>query len=266
MKQPVEICMLGAGNVATHLARALHDCGYIIKGVMSRTMAHAQELASSVDCPMATDSAKLLPEADVYIFSVKDDALPHLAQEIATCHPSCNSLMVHTAGSMPLSILSEHFSNAAVLYPMQTFSRNKAVNVSEVPFFIEGSNDEALRSISNIACHLSKHVTPLDTARRRILHLSAVFASNFSNHCYALAFQLLKEANINPQCLLPLIDETARKVHSISPQQAQTGPAVRWDEGVMASQAQLLASQPQLQQIYQLLSASIHHLHADSNS
>ena len=108
-----------------------------------------------------------------------------------------------------------------------------------------------------MAGQISDTVIPLDSDRRRLLHLAAVFACNFVNHCYAEASLLAAQAGIPFHVLLPLIDETAAKVHELTPQEAQTGPAVRYDRGVMQRQEALLAD-PVCQTVYRALSARIH--------
>jgi hypothetical protein len=55
--------------------------------------------------------------------------------------------------------------------------------------------------------------------------------------------------------MLPLVDETARKVHELHPTEAQTGPAVRGDENVMACQSALLDGTAKA--VYDLMSMSI---------
>lgn len=255
------ICLLGSGNVATHLAQAIAQAGYPIAAIYSRTYKHALELAEKLDSPPSvTDRIACLPQADIYLFAVKDHVLPTLAADLAQ-DPNIptEALFVHTAGSMPLATLNRHFKHAAVLYPMQTFSKATGVDFNRVPLFIEGSTPEASEQIQLLAEHLSANVTPLTSEDRKHLHLAAVFACNFANHCYTLAYRLLRESGIQPECLLPLIDETARKIHTTDPAAAQTGPAVRWDSNVMSEHLQALALHPELQEIYRAMSLSIHH-------
>lgn len=260
MKYSDSVCLLGAGNVATHLGRALQAANYPILGIFSRMAEHADRLAEELDCPIPTPHLEELPDAEIVIISVKDDAIPDVAYGWAKSHPQSHALLVHTAGSVPLKAVADVSEKAAVLYPMQTFSWTRPIDFQKVPIFVEGSNDEALLAVTKLAHNLSALVTPLDTARRRILHLSAVFACNFPNHCYALAYGLLRQAGIPPESLLPLIDETAAKLHELNPEEAQTGPAVRWDESVMQKHLLLLDGQPQMQAIYKMLSTSIHQL------
>lgn len=248
--------------MATNLARALKEAGHSIEAVYSRTKASAEALCIVVGGVPTDDIASLPFDADVYILAVKDDALPHL---IAQLHQSVpDRLLIHTAGSVPISAFGDH-KQCGVLYPMQTFSKERKADFSRIHFFIEGSTPQALLTIRELAesivgskSDIQDLVTELSSDQRRQLHLAAVFACNFSNHCYALAEKILAREGIPFDAMLPLIDETAAKVHTMSPLQAQTGPAVRYDKTVISRQSQLLADEPLLQQVYDLMSQSIH--------
>jgi predicted short-subunit dehydrogenase-like oxidoreductase (DUF2520 family) len=141
---------------------------------------------------------------------------------------------------------------------MQTFSKERRVELSEVPFFIEGNDDHAVRVSQTIAESVTGKVYALSSQARKHLHLAAVFACNFANHCYQLSAEILENYQIPFSVMLPLIDETARKVHELHPLDAQTGPAVRYDENVIRMQSALLSDTPALQEIYDQLSLSIH--------
>lgn len=221
--------------MATHLLKALLQAGHEVVSVNSRTL---EEL------PMA---------ADIYIFSVKDSALQDVIRNAVKGREG--QLFVHTAGSMPLDLFKGCCAHYGVLYPMQTFSLDREVDFHEIPLFIEASDGEALQQIKVLADSVSQHVYELSTADRRYLHLAAVFACNFANHCYTLAADVLAQKGLPFDVMLPLIDETARKVHELHPTDAQTGPAVRGDQNVMAAQSALLDGR--MRTIYNLMSESI---------
>lgn len=255
-----KVCIIGAGNVASHMAINLHKAGFLINGIFSRNIMNAQYLAEQTECAYATNRISKLPVSDAYIFSVKDSILEKLVDDLSKTGIATNAIVIHTAGSVPLSLLSQRFTKSAVIYPMQTISKDRNLNFQEVPLFIEASNISVQKKIEGLCRTLSNHVTVLSSEQRRKLHLSAVFACNFVNHCYALAFKLLSDASISPTFLLPLIDETAKKVHCMSPTDAQTGPAVRWDENVIAQQIESLSDSPEMQEVYKIMSQSIHKL------
>lgn len=249
------ISLIGSGNVATHIGHALAKVGYRINGVFSRTLAAAQALAGTLHCD-ATDHLEALPEADCCLFAVKDDALPSLAARWGALHP--DSFCLHTAGSVPMDIFEGKVENYGVLYPMQTFSKTRQVDFHAIPCFIEANAPETLDKVTQLARSVSDRVYVLPSERRRWLHLAAVFACNFSNHCYDIAARLLEKEGIPSDSLLPLIDETAAKVHELPACKAQTGPAVRFDRNVIDRHERMLADNPELRRIYELLSQHIY--------
>lgn len=264
----MELVFVGAGRLATQLAQALSDKGgHRIVAVYSRTMASAQALAQKVGAEAADSLSALLhhlpfpdngvkgQRADAIIIAVKDDALPTVASQIANLNPSCP--VFHTAGSIPAATLGD-ITHYGVIYPMQTFSKERRVDFSRVPFFIEASDDETLAVARAIAASVSSSVTVTDSEQRRRLHLAAVFACNFANHCYTLAADILENCGLDFTVMLPLIEETAAKVETMHPRESQTGPAVRYDQTVMQQQMQMLADMPVAQQVYRLMSDSIH--------
>ena len=250
----MEIVFVGAGRLATNLARALKDAGHQITAVYSRTMESASALSAQVG-GVPTDSIDALPlEADAYILSVKDSVLPAVIEQLRKGREK--QVFLHTAGSIPMAVFGAHL-HCGVLYPMQTFSKEKAVDFSRVHIFIEGSNDSTLRLAQTLALSVSPHVHEFTSDERRYLHLSAVFACNFANHCFTLSSKILEAHGLSFDVMLPLIRETAEKVETMHPREAQTGPAVRRDENVMEAQKALLSNEPEMQQIYDLMSKSI---------
>lgn len=257
----MKIVLIGAGNLATHLGKALHAAGHDMVQVFSRTMQSAENLASLLDAEPLTDMAQVRDDADVYIFSVKDSALEQLISQLCGGE---KKVFLHTAGSMPMSVFRGKALHYGVLYPMQTFSKQREVDFCIIPCFIEANDEFALKQIEGLAGQISHRVYQLSSEDRKYLHLSAVFACNFANHCYAASQELLQQHGIPFDVMLPLIDETAAKVHGMTPKEAQTGPAVRYDENVIGKQIQLLENQPYFQKIYDCMSKSIHELESEN--
>lgn len=257
----MKIVLIGAGNLATHLGKALHAAGHDMIQVFSRTMQSTEALASLLDAEPLTDISQVRDDADVYIFSVKDSALEQLISQLCGGE---KKVFLHTAGSMPMSVFRGKALHYGVLYPMQTFSKQREVDFSIIPCFIEANDEFALKQIEGLAGQISHRVYQLSSEDRKYLHLSAVFACNFANHCYAASQELLQQHGIPFDVMLPLIDETAAKVHGMTPKEAQTGPAVRYDENVIGKQIQLLENQPYFQKIYDCMSKSIHELESEN--
>lgn len=250
----MRICLIGAGNLATHLAPALAGKGHRFVQVYSRTVSSAGLLAQVLDCEAVTNPELVRPDADLYICALKDDALRQVLPRIEFG----SGLVVHTAGSLPMSILSDFTSRYGVFYPLQSFSKHRSLDLTKVPFFIEAALEKDLNILRDLASSLSDHVVQADSAQRKQMHLAAVFANNFVNYLYSIADDLVREKGIDFKYLLPLIEETAQKVRVLDPVHAQTGPAVRYDRSVMDVHLDALKEHPDWQLLYEALSRGIH--------
>lgn len=261
MKRSIEdtpIVFIGAGNLATNLAKALYAKGFRIVQIYSRTEESARTLAQEVEAAYTTDLATVAADAQLYVVSLTDAAFVQLLPEIVA--GKAHALWVHTAGSIPMEVWAGRVERYGVFYPMQTFSKQRAVDFRSIPVFVESNSEEDTRMLKEIASVLSGKVYEATSEQRKSLHLAAVFTCNFTNHMYALAAELLKKYRLPFEVMLPLIDETARKVHELEPRMAQTGPAVRYDTNVIGRHLQMLADEPEMQQLYRLISESIHRL------
>ncbi len=254
----ISIVFVGAGNLATNLACSLHRKGCRIVQVYSRTSASARQLAQLVEAEYTTELSFLTTDAQLYIVSLKDAAFVQLLPQIVLGREK--ALWVHTAGSIPMNVWQEHAGRYGVLYPLQTFSKQREVDFTDIPVFIESNSEEDGRLLKSLAAILSGRVYEANSEQRKSLHLAAVFTCNFTNHMYALAALLLKKYHLPFDVLLPLIDETARKVHELDPQTVQTGPAVRYDTNVIDAHLHMLADEPEMQALYRSLSDNIHRL------
>lgn len=250
------VVFVGAGNVAVHLAPALIPGGYRIVQIYSRTEKSAQPLARRLDCPYTTDLSQVVREAGLYIVSVKDSALEDVVCRLSR-YGNPDALYLHTAGSMPMDVWKGKVRRYGVLYPMQTFSKEREVDFSTVPFFIETAFREDAPYLKGIAEKLGSKAYEASSGQRKYLHIAAVFACNFTNHMYAICKHLLDSNGLPFESMLPLIDETARKVHELSPIEAQTGPARRNDRNVIGRHLDMLEQEPELATLYELISRDI---------
>jgi predicted short-subunit dehydrogenase-like oxidoreductase (DUF2520 family) len=210
-------------------------------------------LGKKLQADYTTDVNAIFPNADIYLFALKDSALSGIASAL----PSLQGLWVHTAGSISLDVFSDYSARRGVLYPLQTFSKNRKVSFQNIPLFIEANCQDDEQLLDTIARKLSDRVIHLSSGKRKSLHLAAVFACNFTNHLYALAAEILENHDLDWDLLLPLIRETASKVENMHPVEAQTGPAVRYDKNVINKHLEMLNEQPDVQELYRLLSESI---------
>lgn len=251
----LRVVLVGAGNVATHLGMALQKAGYEIVQVFSRTEDSASALAGQLGTDYTVSLEALCPDADLYIVSVKDAVLQSLLPSVVKGREE--ALFVHTAGSMPMNVWEGIATRYGVLYPMQTFSKQRPVDFRTVSFFVEANEADDLDTLKAMASSLGSKVYEASSEQRMSLHVAAVFACNFANHMYALSAKLLAKYGMPFEAMLPLIGETADKVHLLSPEEAQTGPAVRRDGNVMNKHLDLLADEPVLQELYEKISKSI---------
>lgn len=249
----MRLTFIGSGNVATHMAAAFKNAGHRIVQVYSPNMHNAALLAYHVGAAATNLLTEISSETDIFIISVKDDAIAQIAEALAVHQ----KLIVHTSGSTSLDVLLDYTNNAGVLYPLQTFSKTREVDFLTVPLCIEAANDSICTDIKQLAATVSNSIYSINSAGRKILHLAAVFACNFPNYLYGVAQQLLAGHEIDFNLLRPLILETAQKVQQQLPANVQTGPAVRNDQTTMAAHLQMLEGQPHLQAMYTLLSQGI---------
>lgn len=252
------IALIGAGNVATHLGKAWQQAGCTVVQVYSRTEQSASELATCLGVPFVTSLDEVCTDADIYVVAVKDAVLQELIPALVKGREA--ALFVHTAGSMPMAVWQGVAPRHGVLYPMQTFSKAREVDFTSVSFFVEANHQADKEALKELAEALSPKVYEATSAQRTYLHMAAVFACNFANHMYTLSARLLEKNGLPFDAMLPLIDETARKVHGLHPHDAQTGPAIRGDENVMGKHLAMLADEPEVKEIYRIISDSIRKL------
>jgi len=253
----MRICLIGAGNLATQLGMALSEKGHQIVQVWSRTAKSASDLASKLGCEYTTEITSIKTDTDIYLLAVSDSAIETvLSMRVWDATP-----VVHTAGSIPMNILSPYAVNFGVFYPFQTFSIGKRIDFDRIPVCIEANTPYNLELLKELGRSVSRDIRILDSRQRRQIHLAAVFVCNFVNHFYAIGEAILDEAGIGFEILKPLILETASKVTSQSPASAQTGPAARDDKKVIAQHLELLKHHPDLQNLYALISERIIQTH-----
>ncbi len=249
------VSIIGAGNVAWHLAPALEKAGHRVREIYNRSLRHAEQLATRLyDADILDVPDFSRSRSTVFVVAVADDAATLLLESLQIPE---NAIICHTSGTQPLEVLSR-YPNAGVFYPLQTFSKSRPLDVSRVPFCLEASNDDTEEVLVEIAQSLSQTVYLMSSQERKVMHVGAVFACNFTNHLLALAKQILDAENLEFDLLKPLIEETFRKALTAeSPALVQTGPASRGDARLIDAHVTYLAQAPHLQRIYKLLSDSI---------
>lgn len=250
------VTFIGAGNLTWHLAPALDNTDFSVREVYSRDHKKARQIVGRLYQAEAKKTLDFSTSTSrIFILAVSDDAIESLAGRIALPE---DSILAHTSGTTPLSALDHACTkNTGVFYPLQTFSQNRKINVAETPFFIEGRNAQVDYVLGRMGRAIGDSVFNLPSDKRMALHLSAVFASNFSNHMVSIAFDLMEHHDLKVHWLEPLIVETLNKSLETGPQAAQTGPARRGDLEILRKHAEFLKKDRKLREIYRVISQHI---------
>lgn len=248
----IEVVILGAGNVAFHLFRAFSEAE---NTRVIQVYNHREEnLNYFKDYTNTTNRISDLKAADFYLLALKDDVIADVAHNLK----DLPGMVLHTSGAVSLNAL-ENLSNFGVFYPLQTFSKNKSVDFAEIPVCIEANSAEILEKIKKLALEITKDVREVNSEQRKALHLAAVFVNNFSNHLYTLGAEICEKNQVDFSILRPLIKETASKIESLAPKDAQTGPAIRNDQKTIEAHLRLLPKKNK--DIYSILTQSIQDFH-----
>ena len=248
----MKIVIIGSGNVAYHLAKAFVRNTIIVSQVFGRNTADLKKISEDFNIPFSTD---ILLDADLYIIAVKDESIEEVSKKIT----SKNCLVAHTSGSLEKEKLTGNFRKAC-FYPLQTFSKTKNLDYSKIPFFIEAENEQDFDLLKTLAGKISSNVMESTFKQRKYIHLTAVFACNFTNHLFAKAKEISDSQNIPFDYFFPLIDETIQKIHEISPKDAQTGPAIREDQAILKSHEKLI-NDKDAKAIFEVLNISIKNMY-----
>jgi predicted short-subunit dehydrogenase-like oxidoreductase (DUF2520 family) len=249
----IKVSIIGSGNVAQHLIVALQKS--IINGAeieLIQVFARQKStLSHLLDFNKITDDWKTLAESDLFIIAVSDEAISSISEQI----PYKNKLVVHTSGGISLEAIASN-NRKGVFYPLQTFSKNKEVNFKTIPICLESQNASDYQLLQKVAQSISDVVIAINSEQRKALHVAAVFVNNFTNHLYKIGNEICVENNVPFEILKPLIRETAEKIMQLSPNEAQTGPAIRNDNETINAHLSLLSNENQ-KNIYKIITQSI---------
>jgi len=245
----IKIILLGAGNVGHHLSRAFNKSNEIDL-VQWYTREKNSIISSSLDIEIIDDLAKI-KLADIYIISISDSYVDNLSKELNLS----NKLIVHTSGSLDFTVL-DNKNRRGVFYPLQTFSKNKELEISKVPICIEAENSNDLILLEQVSKYINCKSYKINYEERKTLHLAAIFSNNFVNHMFTIAKEILENKNLDFNILKPLINETVDKIHKLDPENVQTGPAIRNDSEIIITHIKALKKQEH-KKIYELMTKLI---------
>lgn len=253
--KPLSVSFIGAGNIAWHLAPALDNTGYAVREISSRKEKHAYQLSERLYQSSAITELDFSASiSKIFILAVPDDVISEVGKELVL---PPDSILVHTSGSQPLSLLSGLAPHTGVFYPLQTFTKGRKVDFQEIPIFIESEDAATEKVLVAMAKSLSKKVVRISSEERKALHVAAVFASNFTNHMLTMAKEIMVRSNLDFDYLKPLVAETINKGLSLGPENSQTGPAKRGDLEILDKHMEFLTHDAAVAEIYKLMSQHI---------
>lgn len=254
-KKIKSVVIIGSGNVATCMGKALHQADINVLGVYSKQLAHATALATQLNTQTFKQASDVPAKADLYILAVNDEAIKDVAAQL-----NVDGLIVHTSGSTSLDALAAH-KRRGVFYALQTFKKDTQPDFANVPFLLEAASSDDLAKLKELASTLSKRILEVNSNQRLSLHVAAVFANNFTNHLFAVSRIIMEENNLPVDLLHPLMLQTVENAIKHDPRLMQTGPVVRKDMATVAMHLEQLQRFPAYRQLYELLSQSIRNLH-----
>jgi len=251
--------------VAWHLARTLENKGHVISHIYDRNITRAEKFSLDYFNASTGDSLDLSEiDASLFIMAISDDGIETVAQQLQLPY---GATLVHTSGTIPLNALGyAQTLNIGVFYPLQTFSKGKNTDFTDIPICIEGESEETIELLRNIGNSISHSVHILNSNQRKVIHLSAVFACNFTNHMLTISKGILDSNDLEFDLLKPLILETLNKSFDIGPENAQTGPAMRGDMETLDKQFESLSNDPGVAEMYRLISQNIIDYYQDWNN
>ncbi len=255
MTHSIKIVIAGTGKVAHRLAKRLRAKGIPIAQVYGRNATSAQQLAQELHCTWTNDPDSISPDTDWLLLAVSDDAIETVAAQLAYATPL--ALVTHTSGATPGKVLEAHFRRYGVFYPLQSFSLERQPVWSKIPFCVDASLPDDVLFLKKMAKTVGNLVYQVDDQQRATLHVAAVFANNFANHCFAIAEKILDQADLPFEMLHPLMEETLAKAIADSPAKMQTGPAIRGDRETIQRHLNLLETMAPWDNIYQIISDDI---------
>jgi predicted short-subunit dehydrogenase-like oxidoreductase (DUF2520 family) len=246
--------IIGTGNIAWFFGQRLVTGRHNCTGVYSRNPEAAKELAGALMAQKHGVLADIADEdADVCFLAVSDAAIPQVAAPLSFS----NTMLLHTAGAVGLDSIQNAAKDCAVLWPVYSILKNNLPDHRNIPCAWEASTKKAEAYVQSLGNAITDVLFEAKYEQRKWLHLSAVISNNFINHLMAICEQVCAENNLPFSTLLPIIEQTFDRIKHASPQNLQTGPAIRKDSNTIEGQVALLAGHPQWQAVYEAITASI---------
>lgn len=249
----MKITILGSGNVATHLGKALFKAGHCISEVYSRNLANAQALALLLNAKAIDNLASLADDADIYLIAVSDHAIETVTSQLPS---TLRGIAVHCSGATSIDVLGR-FEQYGVIYPPQTLKKENDTQMAAIAFGIEGYPSATEDVLHQLVHEFAPNSFRCNSQQRLALHTAAVFANNFTNSLFQISYELLQAQGLPFDLLHPIMQETVQKATQHEPRTVQTGPAQRGDHVTIEKHLNFISEKPNWVKIYQQLTEEI---------
>lgn len=256
MTKPLNIVIIGTGNVAYHIAESFQSSKNVklFQIFNHRNSKEAKQFSKHFHCDLISNYSSINTQADIYIIAVKDDAIAEVVKNIMPL--KLMGIVAHTSGSVDMSVLINASQNIGVYYPLQTFFKGAHIDWKTTPLLVEGNSKSVITKLKNLASSVSNTVKIINSKNRLQIHLAAVFACNFTNAMYVSAYEIVENSltKKDTNLLFPIMQQSFQKLQKVHPKNAQTGPAMRNDKLVMKKHLGLMKNNKQLIRVYKILS------------
>lgn len=244
------ITIIGTGNVALQFSKLFLKNNFKIDCIYGRSNFSDSQIDKHLFTDKISDISK---NSDLYLVAVSDDSYIDLLKNISLK----NKFIVHTSGSLDSEKLDSFSKRWGCLYPIQTIKKNQQIEWDNIPFYIEASNNNDLELLTDF-CHANNlHYSIQNSNQRNKTHIAAVAANNFIYYLLSTIKEYCDKNKINFKNLKPLLDQSLNNVLNFPAHQLQTGPAIRKDLKLIEKHLEILKSEKDLKEIYQLFSEKI---------
>jgi predicted short-subunit dehydrogenase-like oxidoreductase (DUF2520 family) len=254
----LKVFIIGSGNVAYHMVRAIWKTDSEIVGLYSRNDRDARACVRGEKVDLFDDLSAIPTSADLYLICVNDDSISEIVSSLSSDIKE-SKIVAHTSGSQSIDVL-ENVESAGVFYPVQTFTKGRKMTYEDIPFCISSNNDNVETQLSALADKISGNVNIISDDQRKKIHLSAVMMNNFVNHLIYKSEEFLEKNELPIELIQPLLKQTIAKHAKLGSLEAQTGPAVRNDESTINAHIDMLTSDLD-KELYKAISSSITETH-----
>ncbi len=256
----MKITIIGAGNVGYHLSQRLVEVGHVVPQIFSRQTNKAVRISRIIRANPIDNISSLQDNSNLYIIAVKDDAITSVAEKMRKRLPG-NTWVVHTSGSTPSTVLAPHFNNFGIFYPLQTFSINRMADFLNIPILVDANKELMRNKLFQLAETVSPKVHFINDEQRAKVHVNAVMVNNFTNHLYSIAEDIMRKEELPMEVLIPLIQETSKKVALYPAREMQTGPAIRGDDATIQRHLEFLNGYKNYKKVYEMMTESLKKMH-----